>query len=81
MEEWAGPDSERLRDDWVCHLFLIHFYVLKRSFFGVDTDIVTVVFIVRSRCERLPQQAKCFYNVTDPKSCECGGIYYINNVT
>ncbi len=34
MEEWAGPDSERLRDDWrVCHLFLIHFYVLKRSFF------------------------------------------------
>ncbi len=38
MEEWAGPDSERLRDDWrVCHLFLIHFYVLKRSFFGVDS--------------------------------------------
>ncbi len=35
MEEWAGPDSERLRDDWrVCHLFLIHFYVLKRSFLG-----------------------------------------------
>ncbi len=38
MEEWAGPDSERLRDDWrVCDLFLIHFYVLKRSFFGVDS--------------------------------------------
>ncbi len=38
MEEWAGPDSERLRDDWrVCHLFLIHFYVLKHSFFGVDS--------------------------------------------
>ncbi len=35
---WPGLRASAWCDDWrVCHLFLIHFYVLKRSFFGVDS--------------------------------------------